>query len=237
MEKLFFEGLLLQASLIFALGAQNIFILESGLKKQFHLTASLVCFLCDFALIMLGVAGAATLFTALPQLKIAIGIIGVVFLLQYGLSKLFAKEETAQSNDVLGKQKSLKRTIMLGITFSILNPHAYLDAFVLIGGFSAQYPELKDRVMVGLGAAAFSGIWFVVLSTTSSTMKPFLSDPKRMKYVMATAGCLLVVLAGKLSIDVYGWLSIQSDSNVSMSTYLPFYPTAPYIAYSAIGFI
>ena len=34
MNQVFLEGFLLQASLIFALGAQNLFVLESGLKKQ-----------------------------------------------------------------------------------------------------------------------------------------------------------------------------------------------------------
>ena len=97
MEKIFFEGFSLQASLIFALGAQNIFVLESGLRKTHSLTISLVCFLCDLILIMLGVAGAATIFNLFPSLKFAIGIVGVIFLFIYGFQKF--NEEGSFTSD------------------------------------------------------------------------------------------------------------------------------------------
>lgn len=208
MGSLFFEGLLLQASLIFALGAQNLFVLEAGLKRQHHITVSLVCFFCDFILIMLGVAGAATLFTQYPYLKILVGFLGVSFLFTYGVSKLFAGE--AESSQVTTRlDKNIKRSIMLAMTFSILNPHAYLDAFILIGGFSTKYSELSDRLMVGLGAAIYSGIWFLVLSTFSSFMKPILENPHRMKVVMSVAGFALIFLSGKLGMDVLAWIELE----------------------------
>ena len=47
----FFTGL----SLILALGAQNIFVIEQGLKKQFVFLVCLVCSLSDFLLIFLGI--------------------------------------------------------------------------------------------------------------------------------------------------------------------------------------
>lgn len=189
MGSLFFEGLLLQASLIFALGAQNLFVLEAGLKRQHHLAVSFVCFLCDLTLILLGVAGAATLFTKFPQIKILVGLLGVSFLFAYGVSKLFAGDETeATKIKTSSLQITLKRSVILAMTFSILNPHAYLDAFILIGGFSTKYEALQDRVVLGLGAAVYSGIWFLILSTLSSVMKPVLEHPGRMRYVMGVAG-------------------------------------------------
>jgi L-lysine exporter family protein LysE/ArgO len=45
MLQVFLEGFLLQASLIFALGAQNLFVMESGIRRHYHLTVSFVCFL------------------------------------------------------------------------------------------------------------------------------------------------------------------------------------------------
>src|SRR3989344_3261725 len=165
MGSLFFEGLVLQASLIFALGAQNLFVLEAGLKRQHHLVISLVCFLCDLTLILLGVAGAATLFTQFPGLKILIGVLGVSFLFLYGVSKIFFNEITSVKKDSSPIEATLKRSILLAITFSILNPHAYLDAFILIGGFSSKYELLQDRLMLGLGAGVYSGVWFLLLSS------------------------------------------------------------------------
>ena len=47
----FFTGL----SLIFAIGAQNIFVIEQGLKKQFVFIVSLICAISDFLLIFIGI--------------------------------------------------------------------------------------------------------------------------------------------------------------------------------------
>lgn len=227
MGSLFFEGLVLQASLIFALGAQNLFVLEAGLKRQHHLAVSFVCFLCDLALILLGVAGAATLFTKYPYVKILVGLLGVSFLFAYGLSKLLSSsqaESSVQESSPL--DTTLKKSILLALTFSILNPHAYLDAFILIGGFSTKYDAMEDRIVLGLGAAFYSGLWFLVLSTMSSVMKPVLEHPGRMKWVMSTAGLALIFLSGKLGMDVVGWMESEMLSELFVGHRLN-YPHPP----------
>lgn len=205
MEKFFLEGFTLQASLIFALGAQNLFVLESGLKKNNPLTVSFVCFLCDLTLILLGVAGAASLFNSLPSLKILIGVVGVGFLFLYGLQKIY------ETSTVVAEVKesgafNMKRSAILALTFSVLNPHAYLDAFVLIGGYSSKYADIDQRLMLGLGAAVYSGVWFLLLSSFSGFMKPLLTNQKRMKMMSACAGTILLVLSGKLAVDVLNWI-------------------------------
>lgn len=230
MGSLFLEGLVLQASLILALGAQNIFVLEAGLKRQHHLIISFVCFLCDLTLILLGVAGAATLFTYYPGLKVFIGVLGVSFLFTYGMSKLFSGSTvlTLSSDPV---KSTLKRSVILAMTFSILNPHAYLDAFILIGGFSSKYDALEDRIILGLGAGVYSGIWFLILSSLSSVMKPVLQHPVRMKVIMSLAGIVLIILSGKLSIDVLGWIGIDVKGSYSVS-----YPVSPGNVFTSILF-
>ncbi len=47
----FFTGL----SLILAIGAQNIFVIEQGLKKQHIFLVCLICSLSDFILIFVGI--------------------------------------------------------------------------------------------------------------------------------------------------------------------------------------
>jgi L-lysine exporter family protein LysE/ArgO len=232
MEGLFFEGLLLQASLIFALGAQNVFVLESGLKKQHPLTISFVCFFCDLVLIMIGVAGAGSLFSSYSQLKILIGIIGVVFMFQYGISKIFDKQSTfLDENHSLIKQ-GVKRSILLAVTFSIFNPHAYLDAFILIGGYSTKYSLLSDRLLVGFGAACFSLIWFLFLSSASSLMKPVFSNAKSVRFVTTCSGLILLVLSFKLSIDVLDWILKGPHSQLLVKAFS--YPFPSGLTYSSI---
>lgn len=219
MEKIFFEGFSLQASLIFALGAQNIFVLESGLRKTHSLTISLVCFLCDLTLILLGVAGAATVFNLFPSLKFVIGIIGVIFLFIYGFQKL--TEDNTFHSDKEFTGLSLKKSALLAMTFSLINPHAYLDAFVLIGGYSSKYVDLNDRLSLGMGAAIYSGLWFLVLSYFSGFMKPLFSNRKRMKCISVCIGVFLLFLSGKLSMDVLSWIPEGLDLSSYQISYIP----------------
>lgn len=237
MTNLFMEGLLLQASLIFALGAQNLFVLESGIRRHYPVSISFVCFACDLTLIMLGVAGAGTLFSAFPLIKIVVGILGVIFMFQYGLGKLLGPVGAKELNDVLEHKKNLKRSLMLAVTFSVLNPHAYLDAFILIGGFSSKYALLSDRLLVGLGAAAFSLIWFLVLSGASSVMKPLLCQPSRMRVVMSVAGLFLLFLSAKLGMDVYSWIKESEHvPTMAVNHVLKGYPASPGHLFTSILF-
>ena len=221
MERIFLEGLFLQASLIFALGAQNIFVLESGLQKQNPLVISFICFLCDLILIMVGVAGAGSIFSAFSELKIIIGVIGVFFLFQYGFSKLFSKPGSLERLDESPIQRGIKRSILLAITFSLLNPHAYLDAFVLIGGYSTKYALLSDRILIGLGAACFSLIWFLFLSSASSLMKPVFSNDKSFKLISTCSGLVLLFLSYRLGVDVYDWIINDPASTVFVDNFSP----------------
>jgi len=54
---LFIKGATVGVSLIMAIGAQNAFVLKQGLMRQHIGWVCLVCFLCDFALISIGVFG------------------------------------------------------------------------------------------------------------------------------------------------------------------------------------
>lgn len=234
MGNLFFEGLVLQASLIFALGAQNLFVLESGLRRKNHLAVSFTCFVCDLTLILLGVAGAATLFTNYPGLKILVGLLGVIFMFSYGMNKILRPVNPIVASERSELQEGIKKSIVLAFTFSVFNPHAYLDAFILIGGFSAKYAAMEDRLVLGLGAAFYSGCWFLILSSLSSTMKPFLEHPKRLKMIMTLAGGALVFLSGKLSIDVLGWIQEESP-HLTLNHFINYSPP-PGSLYTSILF-
>ncbi len=88
----FWEGFVLQASLILAFGAQNLFVLESGLKKDNHFIVAFICTLCDFILIFIGLMGFSYLFNKFPDLKIVFGLLGVAFLTITGLKKILAQK-------------------------------------------------------------------------------------------------------------------------------------------------
>lgn len=208
MGQVLLEGFLLQASLIFALGAQNLFVLESGLRRRYPITISFVCFLCDLTIITIGVLTTATLLTQYPAVKIIFGIMGAAFLIYYGFNKIAVKEQDLLLNGIQDQRKgTLKHCVLSAIAFSVINPHAYLDGLILIGGYSSKFSELSERLLFGLGAGVCSLVWFLILSGASYSLLPVLSNPRRMRLALSASGIILVCLSFKLSLDVYGWVT------------------------------
>jgi L-lysine exporter family protein LysE/ArgO len=206
MTNLFLQGFILQASLILALGAQNIFVLNSGLRRERHLLVALLSSLCDMILIFIGVLGVASLFVKVPMLKIGFGMLGVLFLFYYGIVKL---KEAWSHTSVVARDinaKTLKEVVLTTLAFSLLNPHVYLDTVVLIGGYSAKFPEAGERFIFGLGASVFSFIWFFGLVMLASLGNRLIHDKKAMKVISVVSGVILIGLSVKLGIEVFNWI-------------------------------
>jgi L-lysine exporter family protein LysE/ArgO len=204
--KIFAEGFLLQGSLILALGAQNIFVLNSGLNRQRHLLVALVSSICDTILIFMGVLGVATIFIQVPLLKIALGIAGVAFLFFYGGLKLKEAKNGVGFQRKSFQAATARQVVILSLGFSFLNPHVYLDTIVLVGGYSSKFNELFERFYFGAGASAFSTIWFFGLSLLASAGNRLLNNSKAMRLVALVSGIILLVLSIKLGKDVCTWI-------------------------------
>lgn len=203
----FWEGFILQAGLILALGAQNVFVLESGLKRNHHILVASICTLCDVVLIGVGVAGAATLFARYPQLKQTVGMLGVGFLIHYAYLKLKEKHHEAVKQEGHGSKKG---AIASALAFSLLNPHVYLDTQILIGGYATRIAGMDERYLFGAGAAVFSAIWFYTLAIGAAKMNRFFSDVKIRRVISICTGIILLLLAAKLGNDLFHWFEPQS---------------------------
>lgn len=207
MLSVFFQGFLLQASLILALGAQNIFVLNSGLRRQRHILVAFVSSVCDTVLVFVGVLGVATFFVQFPYLKIGLGAVGVGFLLYYGLLKLKEAKDGIEFAQSFQQATTIKQTVLTSIGFSLLNPHVYLDTVVLIGGYSSKFGQLFERFYFGAGASTFSAVWFFGLAILASVISRFLNNPKAMRIVSLISGLILVLLSFKLGSDVLSWVN------------------------------
>ncbi|RZA09752.1 MAG: amino acid transporter [Proteobacteria bacterium] len=206
MPAIFLQGFLLQASLILALGAQNIFVLNAGLRRERHLLVALVSFVSDTLLTFAGVLGVATVFLEFPRLKVGLGVVGVCFLFYYGALKL---RDAWRGTEILAEAAvptTLRKTILTTLGFSLLNPHVYLDTVVLVGGYSAKFATLVERFYFGAGASAFSGVWFFGLCLSAAGASRLLNNPKAMRMISAVSGTVLLALAFKLSVDVFTWM-------------------------------
>lgn len=206
MTNIFLQGFFLQASLILALGAQNIFVLNSGLKKEHHYLVALVSSLCDTFLIFVGVLGVASIFVQVPLLKILLGLCGVLFLVYYGVLKLNEARVGVNLSIEDSQIGNRKKTILTTLGFSLLNPHVYLDTVVLIGGYSAKFDDFLARFYFGLGASLFSTLWFFALVLLASVSSQFLKNQRAMKMVSFVSGVILITLSMKLGWDVYSWV-------------------------------
>src|SRR5690554_6321428 len=75
-----FNGLLICAGLIIAIGAQNAFVLQQGLRRQHAWLVAGVCALCDWLLVGLGVLGLGMLIAQQEALMEVARWAGVAFL-------------------------------------------------------------------------------------------------------------------------------------------------------------
>lgn len=166
----FTAGMVLSMSLIMAIGPQNAHVLRMGLQRQHLWLTVAVCALADIVLISLGVFGLAQLGGLSDKLLGALIGAGVLFLGVYGWQAFqrFLKPQAAAplaTANTAGQPApaplSQRQAILSALAFSWLNPHAWLDTAVLIGTASLAYGQ--GSTVFGLGAAAGSVVWFLVL--------------------------------------------------------------------------
>ena len=115
----FFTGL----SLILAVGAQNIFVIEQGLKKQYVFLVCLICSISDLLLIFLGIflfEYFRNFFT--DNVELIFNILLLVFLIYFVISKIKIKYDELKI-DFESNTISLKNTVIKTLGFTYLNPH------------------------------------------------------------------------------------------------------------------
>lgn len=170
----YLNGLLIGASLIIAIGAQNAFVLAQGLRREHHLVAALVCMTCDAVLIAAGVFGLAKLLQLYPLALEVARWGGIAFLVSYACLAL----RRALNRDALqagqAAPRSLGAVLLMTLAVTLLNPHVYIDTVVLVGSIGAQQ---ATPGAFALGAISASIIWFSGLALGAARLAPLLARP------------------------------------------------------------
>ena len=86
----FFTGMMMSLSLIVAIGAQNAFVLQQGLRGKHVLAVCLTCAISDAILITVGVTSFQTVSEWLPWLEPVMRYGGAAFLTWYGVKSLMS---------------------------------------------------------------------------------------------------------------------------------------------------
>ena len=169
----FFTGL----SLILALGAQNIFVIEQGLKKQYIFLVCLVCSISDLLLIFIGIF----LFHYFTQffnsiLEIIFNILLLIFLLHFIYTKIksFNKNETVNFNKNI-KNISAINIFLKTLGFTYLNPHVYSDTIFFLGNFSKNF-SIFQKLNFGIGASIASFLFFFTIGYLSKFFSSYLKN-------------------------------------------------------------
>ena len=175
-------GFLTGLSLILAIGAQNIFVIEQGLKKQHVFLVCLICSISDFILIFLGIFlfhYFTQYFT--PTIELALNILLVIFLIQFIYSKIksFNTQVTIDQNSYFYEKKNV---ILKTLGFTFLNPHVYSDTVFFLGNFSKNF-LFFDKIIFGIGASFASTIFFFTIGYLSKYLSQYAQSLKVWKTI------------------------------------------------------
>ena len=174
----FFTGL----SLIFAIGAQNLFVVEQGLKKNHTFIVCLICSISDFVLIFFGIflfEFFKIYFT--KNIELLLNVLLFVFLIYFIYNKVLSLYKSSNFT-VERNYLSLKNVVIKTLGFTYLNPHVYSDTVFFLGNFSKNF-LIADKYLFGLGASIASLVFFFLLGYLANFFSDFLINSKIWKAI------------------------------------------------------
>jgi L-lysine exporter family protein LysE/ArgO len=194
----FAQGLFLGLGLIVAIGAQNAFVLRQGLRREHVASVVAFCAVADAVLITAGVFGMAQALGDRPMLARGLALGGAVFLAVYGWRAL-QRARRISALDVTASSPTLSRGAALAqaAAFTLLNPHVYLDALLLVGSIGAQQPAALQGWFAA-GASAASLLWFSALGFGARWLAPWFARPRAWQVLDALIGVTMWVLSALL---------------------------------------
>jgi len=193
----FFTGL----SLILAIGAQNIFVIEQGLKKQYIFLVCLICSLSDLVLIFLGIF----LFEYFRNLitntvELFFNILLIIFLVYFIIGKVRFNYDNLSIN-LKNTKASLTNVIIKTLSFTYLNPHVYSDTVFFLGNFSKNF-LITQKYYFGIGAAIASFLFFFSLGFLSKFLSRYLQNKIAWKYINLFIIIFMSILTFYVLLDI-----------------------------------
>ena len=190
----FFTGL----SLILAIGAQNIFVIEQGLKKQYIFLVCIICATSDLILIFLGIF----LFEYFgnffyPSIELILNILLFGFLSHFIYNKISIQKNKVSFNKQL-KKISILDIITKTLAFTYLNPHVYSDTVFFLGNFSKNF-LLIDKYNFGIGASIASFLFFFILGYLSKLLSKYLQN----ELIWRRINLFIIIFMSTISVYVF----------------------------------
>ena len=194
-------GFLTGLSLILAIGAQNVFVIEQGLKKQYVFLVCLICSISDLILIFLGIflfEYFKIYFT--KNVELIFNILLFIFLIYFIYNKvrsLYKRSKINFENSAL----SLKNIIAKTLGFTYLNPHVYSDTVFFLGNFSKNF-LITNKYFFGIGASIASFLFFFSLGYLAKFFSNYLINSNAWKAINFFIIIFMTVLSSYVFMDI-----------------------------------
>ena len=161
-----------------AIGAQNLFVIEQGIKKNHIFLVTTICAFSDFLLIFLGIFifySIQSIMTTKVTLFLNLALIAFLLHFIWGKIKSFRTSlEVNTSKEAIPKSAIIAQT--LGFTF--LNPHVYSDTVFILGNLSKSFDFLNQKILFGLGATLASFLFFYFIGYMGYFLRRYFLNKK-----------------------------------------------------------
>lgn len=183
------QGFIIGATLIIAIGPQNLFVINQGLKKNFVFTSVIFCSLSDSILIILGINLSNLIVNINTNTIVILKIIGGIWLVIYGLNKIIKINNSKYINKKNEIDNDLKKIFITLFLITYANPHVYLDTVILIGSISTTF---ESQLFFGIGAIIASFTFFFSLGYLSKFLSKYIYSEKTWFWIDLTIGFLMI---------------------------------------------
>ena len=194
-------GFLTGLSLILAIGAQNVFVIEQGLKKQYVFLVCLICSISDLILIFLGIflfEYFKIYFT--KNVELIFNILLFIFLIYFIYNKVRSLYKSSKIN-FENSTLSLKNIIAKTLGFTYLNPHVYSDTVFFLGNFSKNF-LITNKYFFGIGASIASFLFFFSLGYLAKFFSNYLINSNTWKVINFFIIIFMTVLSSYVFMDI-----------------------------------
>ena len=183
----FIQGFIIGSTLILAIGPQNLYVINQGLKKNFVLIVVLICSLSDSLLIVCGIYLSNNILSLNTSIITIMKLIGGIWLILYGINKIKnSRQHEIKSNEF--NEASFTKVVLTTLAITYANPHVYLDTVILLGSISINF---DSKLYFGLGAICASFIFFFSLGYFSNFLSQYIKSPKVWFYIDNVMGFLM----------------------------------------------
>lgn len=206
----FFEGFLLGAGLLIALGPKDTFVIKNSLQGHSAAMLVAICSLSDVLLIALGVGGLGLLVASTRWAMVSAMVFSIGYLAYFSLQALRSALRSGQSVVAADTPPQARtgaaQVAGMALFHSLATPYAWLDTVLVIGSISAtKAGEAKLAFAAGAMVASFA--WFVFLTLGSRLAAPLFRDRRAWQVLDLVVALSMMALAAKLVSD-YPWRTV-----------------------------